>query len=154
MTRNPAFDPDQEAHLLSAYMDGELDPADAARVERALAADPAVRRVLEDLRRVKDLAGTMRLREAPAEAWEGFWDSVYNRGERSLGWLLLITGSALVAGWGALQLVAAIWNEPDLPGLVRFGILGTVAGLAVLVLSVTRERIHTRRRTRYKDVIR
>lgn len=154
MTPNPAFDPDRDAHLLSAYLDGELDPADSVRVEAALAADPAVRRLLEDLQRVKDLAATVRLKEAPAEAWEGFRDSIYNRGERSLGWLLLITGSALVAGWGALQLVAAIWNEPDLPGPVRFGILGVVAGLALLLLSVVRERIHTRRRTRYKDVIR
>ncbi|MGD9546146.1 MAG: anti-sigma factor [Candidatus Krumholzibacteriia bacterium] len=154
MIRSGPFDPREDAHLLSAYLDGELDAADDAWVAKVLQESPEARRIFAELKQVKDLAGAMRLKEAPPEAWEGFRDSIYNRGERSLGWLLLITGAALVAGWGALQLVAAIWNEPDLPGPVRFGILGVVAGLALLLLSVVRERIHTRRRTRYKDVIR
>lgn len=42
-------DPTQN-ELLSAYLDGELDAAEQANVERLLAADPAARQLLDDLR--------------------------------------------------------------------------------------------------------
>ncbi len=42
-------DPTQN-ELLSAYLDGELDVAERADVERLLAADPAARQLLDDLR--------------------------------------------------------------------------------------------------------
>lgn len=42
-------DPTQN-ELLSAYLDGELDAAERADVERLLAADPAARQLLDDLR--------------------------------------------------------------------------------------------------------
>ncbi|NLF08073.1 MAG: hypothetical protein GX594_08845 [Pirellulaceae bacterium] len=42
-------DPTQN-ELLSAYLDGELSAAEQAEVERLLAADPAARHILEDLR--------------------------------------------------------------------------------------------------------
>ncbi len=48
--------------LLSAYLDGRLDPAERARVESALAQDPEVRRELADL---KDLTKLLD-RAAPA----------------------------------------------------------------------------------------
>ena len=40
--------PDHE--LLSAYLDGELTAAEQAEVERLLAADPAVRQLLDEMR--------------------------------------------------------------------------------------------------------
>ncbi len=36
--------------LLSAYLDGELSPAERAEVEQFLAANPAARKLLEELR--------------------------------------------------------------------------------------------------------
>ena len=46
-------DPTQN-ELLSAYLDGELDAAEQADVERLLAADPAARQLLDDLRALSD----------------------------------------------------------------------------------------------------
>ena len=42
----------QDDELLSAYLDGRLSPAEAARLEARLAADPELRRRLQELRRV------------------------------------------------------------------------------------------------------
>ncbi len=149
-----SFDPRQDEALLSAYVDGELDPADAARVEAHLAADPAARREVDRLRRLKDLTGALRLKDAPPEAWEDFWQSAYNRSERSLGWLLLGLAVLVLAGWGATVLLGALLGADDLPTLVKAAIIAGVAGLGLLLVSVVRERIHARARTRYKDVIR
>ena len=50
----------------SAYLLGELDPAQTAAFERALAADPKLREEVERLRPV-----VTRLERMPADAWEG-----------------------------------------------------------------------------------
>ncbi len=148
------FDPRQDEALLSAYVDGELEPADLVRVEAHLAASAEARREVARLRRLKQLTGAVRLKEAPPEAWEGFWQSAYNRSERSLGWLLLGLAVLVLTGWGATVLLRALLEAPDIAPLLKGAIIAGVAGLALLLVSVVRERLHTRARTRYKDVIR
>ncbi len=154
MSTPTPFDPLRDAPLLSAYVDGELEPGDRVRVEAHLAADPEARREVDRLRRLKGLTDTLRLKEAPPEAWEGFWQSAYNRSERSLGWLLLGLAVLVLAGWGATVALRALLGASELPPLVKAAVIGVVAGLGLLLVSVVRERIHARARTRYKDVIR
>lgn len=148
------FDPRQDEALLSAYVDGELEPADLVRVQAHLAASAEARREVARLRRLKQLTGAVRLKEAPPEAWEGFWQSAYNRSERSLGWLLLGLAVLVLAGWGATVLLRMLLGASDISPLLKAAIIAGVAGLALLLVSVVRERLHTRARTRYKDVIR
>ena len=149
-----SFDPRRDEFLLSAYVDGELDADEAARVEAHLAADPEARREVERLRRLKQVTGAVRLKEAPPEAWEDFWRSAYNRSERSVGWLLLGLAALVLAGWGATVLLRALLGTDQLPPLVKAAVIVGVAGLGLLLVSIVRERLHARARTRYKDVIR
>lgn len=151
---NGPFDPRKEAHLLSGYVDGELGPEDQARVDAHLQQDETARQEVERLRKLKTLTGALRLKDPPAEEWEIFWTSVYNRTERSLGWILLAIGVAVVGGWSGLQLLEALLKTEALPLVVRAGVMIGLGGLLLLVVSVVRERIHKRSRTRYKDVIR
>lgn len=51
----PPFTPDDE--MLMAYADGELDPLNAKRVEKAMEADPALARVIEDHRTLRSALG-------------------------------------------------------------------------------------------------
>ena len=158
MNANAPFDPQREAVLLSAYVDGELDAASVARIEAHLALPEAesgwARAEIEKLGRLKQLTGQMRLKEPPAEEWEAFWASVYNRTERSLGWLLLAVGAVILGAWALLQAVTALLGSTDLPLYLKGGIFVLAAGLLVLLVSVVRERLYRHRRTRYKDVIR
>jgi hypothetical protein len=52
----PDFDSTREFHdeLLSAYLDGELSPAERARVEERLVVDPVARQMLDELRSVSE----------------------------------------------------------------------------------------------------
>lgn len=50
---------------LSAYLDGELQPAEKARLEQRLATDSALRAALEDLRQTRSLLRQMPLRRPP-----------------------------------------------------------------------------------------
>lgn len=54
---------------LSDYLDGELSPAEAARLERHLAECDECTAVLADLRAVADRARSLEDRTAPAELW-------------------------------------------------------------------------------------
>ncbi len=144
---------DDEA-ILSAYVDGELSASETTDVEARLAANEHARQVVAQLRQLKDLTAGMRIKQPPAEEWEVFWTHHYNVVERSLGWLLLVLGGVVVLGWATLSILRMIWSSTNLPVGVRWGALGAVAGVVVLLVSVVRERLHKRKHTRYKDIVR
>lgn len=148
------FDPRKEAPLLSAYVDGELESDDVARIEAHLSENEDTRREVEDLRRLKDVTGALCLKEPPPEVWEAFWQSLYNRAERSLGWLLLTVGMVVIGAWALLQLVSALVAADTLPLYVKGAVIVGAGGILVLLISVIRERIYKRTRTRYKDIVR
>jgi predicted anti-sigma-YlaC factor YlaD len=148
------FDPGTEAPLLSAYIDGELSPEDMQRVEAHLAGNEETRALVARLRGLNTITGAMQMKEAPMEAWEGFWDSIYNRSERSLGWVLLIIGLVVIGGYALWELLSTLLVTDSLPLYMKGGIFILMAGILVMLVSVVRERIHKRSRTRYKDVIR
>ncbi len=158
MSEKPPFDPVGEAALLSAYVDGELDADDVARIDAHLSAlgpqSEATRREIEQLRRLVDVTGALRLKEPPAEEWEVFWQSVYNRRERSVGWVLLTMGAAVCGAWAFWKFITLVWASPGLPWPARGGVVVLAAGLVILLISVIRERVYRRSRSRYKDIIR
>ncbi len=154
MNHNGPFDPREEAHLLSAYVDGELPTEDVERIEKHLSENEETRQEVARLRSFNKVTASMRLKEAPAEEWEGFWKSFRNQNERRLGWVLVTLGVALVGFWILYQLLLALINTQVLPLYVKGGIFAAAAGVLVLLVSVIRERIYKRSKTRYKDVIR
>ncbi len=154
MNSNGPFDPRKEAHLLSAYVDGELNSENVARVEAHLEENKASRLEVQRLRQFNEVAGSLRLKEAPPEEWESFWKSFRNRSERSLGWILLTLGVAVIGIWSLYNLLVTLIATTVLPLYVKGGIFAAAAGILILIFSVVRERIHKRSRTRYKDVIR
>ncbi len=59
-------DQDRLSETLNAYIDGELDPAQSAKLELRLRADLPLRRRLLELRRVRELVNTSFRSEPPA----------------------------------------------------------------------------------------
>lgn len=55
----------RDVELLSAYLDGQLNPSDSARLESRLASDPGLRAVLDDLRAARGLLRQLPSRRAP-----------------------------------------------------------------------------------------
>jgi len=153
MTDSRPFDPVADGPLVSAYLDRELEPEDRALVDHWLATDARARQELERLQELQAFTGHLQLREAPREAWEGFQDRIYNRGERRLGWVLLLIGVTVVGGYVLLRVATALLTAA-LPLIVRLGALAVAGGLVLLAVSVLRERLFTRKRDRYDDVIR
>lgn len=152
--RQRPFDHDREMPLLMGYVDGELDPADLARLEIHLEACQRCQDEVRSFRSLQAVTGRLRLKEAPPEAWETFWGSVYNRVERGVGWIALGLGAAAILGFGLYQAALDLLRTPALPWFVKAGVGAVCVGLALLLVSVVRERIFVRARTRYKDIVR
>jgi anti-sigma factor RsiW len=122
--------------LLAGYVDGELDDESRARVEAALAEDPALRSELEEMRR---LASALGLSSGNAEAGvdlERFWDAVESRLERQASWMLLLFGLAGLSGAGAYLFL----SDPSLGWWAKGPAICAALGAAGLLFRVWRER--------------
>ena len=137
---------EEQGILLSGYLDGELSPEQAAHVEALLAQDPLFRREFDVLKSLAVGTRAAFTAEAlPDPMWEDFLVGVYARTERRLGWLLLVVGALLLLAAGALYFVNAPWAPLWLKGLVAL----PVVGLAVLFVSVLRQRLRAAKTDRY-----
>lgn len=62
MTRTPSF---RDVEKLSAYLDGQLKPSEAARLEARLQTDPELASILQDLRETRGVLRQLPQRRAP-----------------------------------------------------------------------------------------
>jgi ferric-dicitrate binding protein FerR (iron transport regulator) len=147
--------PDLErAHtLMMAALDGEITAADRRELDGLIAGSPALETEWRRLLRVKEVTSAMTLRTPPEEVWDRYWISVYRRGERALGWLLLSAGVVVLAAYGLWRWFDRILGDTALPIYVRVAVVGLALGAVVLLLSVVREKLVTRRRDPYRTEV-
>jgi hypothetical protein len=72
--------------------------------------------------------------------------------EKGLAWVLLSVGGALLLGFGLWELVNEFLLNSEVAFIPRLGTGILIAGVAVLTVSLTRERIRTWRIDPYKEV--
>jgi hypothetical protein len=145
-------DADHARRLMMAALDGEISPAEREELTRLLSADGGLREEWARLSRVKEVTTAMRLNEPPAEMWDRYWLSVYNRAERGVGWILVSVGATVLLGYGAWSAIEALIGDTDMPLYLRLAILAVALGGIVLVVSVIREKLFTYRHDPYKEV--
>lgn len=138
--------------LMMKALDDELSPGEATELERALAADPALKREWDRLTRLKEVTSAMMLRPAPDDVWRDYWTSVYRRLERGLGWILLSVGAIVVGTYWIWIGIISLVSDSSIPWLVKAGTLALGTGVVILLVSVIREKVFLGIRQRYKDV--
>jgi len=138
--------------LMMARLDGELSGQEHQELERLLGENAGLRQEWEKLQRVKEVTGTMALKRPPEEVWDGYWRSVYNKAERGIGWILVSIGAIVLLSYGLWMMVGEILADADMPGFVKFFLFALLVGLAVLLVSVIREKLFTRKDDPYKEV--
>lgn len=138
--------------FMPSYLEGELTGDRKAAVEAHLATCPDCRKEYEEMNKFERVMSRVALKSPPEEAWRGFGQSVYNRLERRIGWILLSLGAAILLFFGAVKAVESLLKDPAISPLVKAGILLALAGLAVLIVSLARERYYVNKRERYKEI--
>ena len=143
---------DKIRELLAGYQDDELDPAQYEMVQNHLAGCADCREDLARLDKVKEVTGKVKYDDLPLEVWEGYWQGIYRRIERGLGWVFASIGAAIMLMTGAYYLVKDYFMDPAVALFPKIGVGALIIGGGFLLVSVGRERIFAHNRERYKEV--
>lgn len=141
-------------HLMMAELDQEISGEGRLELASALEENPGLRDELETYQRLKEVTDTMTPLKPPEETWDSYWERVYRRLERGIGWVLLSLGTILVGTWALWIAVQELIRDTTIPAYIRWGMLALLAGLVILFVSVVRERLFMQKKDPYKDVIR
>jgi len=138
--------------LISSYFDGELDEEQKKLVNEHIRQCSECRKEFEEMGKFEEVMGKMELKQPSKEVWKVYWSSVYNRLERSIGWIFLSIGAMILLFFGGYKIVEGIIQDADTPLFLKIGILAFMAGIIVLLVSLAREQLFTRKRERYKEI--
>lgn len=152
MSGTPRIDRQQAQHLMMAALDDELLDDELEHLQRLLEDRPELEDEWRRLSQAKSAAARLVLREPPREIWDVYWQSVFNRLERSASWVLCLLGAGGLGAYALARGAAFVATDARLPALAKLLILGLVGGALWLVLSVLREKWTVERRDPYRHV--
>ena len=136
--------------LLSGYLDGELTQRDRQRVDLHLANCTRCTSRLRELDALRASVGRLRLDMDPEdrERWRKVMDNAFERTASGIGWLLVVGAVFVLVGYAGYEFLLADVQ----PAMVKWAVGALYLGLAVLLLSVLRQRLRARKTDKYKDV--
>jgi len=138
--------------LMMAYLDNEVDDEQRKAFEEHLASCPQCTQELKEFEKLKQLTDNVKLIEPEDRIWQQYWGNVYNRVERSLGWILFSVAAILLTIYGGFELIENIIKDQTVGMLLKIALLVLIAGLAILFVSVLRERVYFWKKDRYRNV--
>jgi len=138
--------------LMMGYLDGELDQQQQKALEQHLAVCKQCAEELEDFRRLKQITDGVKLVEPEERLWQQYWTSVYNRIERGLGWILCSVSAILLTIYGGYKAIEQLIKDPTVGMVPKVALLALLAGLAILFVSVLRERLFFWKKDRYRNI--
>lgn len=140
-------DCDQYQPLLMGLMDQELTPEETMAASDHLRRCASCREEYEHLREASGKLGAISFREPQDEILRQLWKSPFSRFTRNAGLLLVLGGVVALCLYGMYQF--ATQAELDVPALASATVW---VGLAILFISVLRERLATYKSDPYREV--
>lgn len=136
--------------LLSGYLDDELTQKDRQRVDRHVEGCARCTARLRELDTLRVSVGRLRLDMDPEdqERWRKVMDNALERTASGIGWILVVGAVFVLVGYAGYEFLLADVEPP----MVKWAVGALYLGLAVLLLSVLRQRLKARKTDRYKDV--
>ena len=143
---------DDYKDLLVGYLDNELSDEQRRRFEEHLAGCPDCAGELEEFKKLKAITDEVTLVEPEDRIWQDYWGGVYNRIERGIGWIMFSVAAIALAIYCGFRAIEGLIKDPNVEIVLKIGLLALIAGLAILFVSILRERLYFGKRDRYKDV--
>ncbi|NQT04344.1 MAG: zf-HC2 domain-containing protein [Planctomycetes bacterium] len=138
--------------LMMGYLDNELNNEQKHQFEEHLTGCSECKAELKEFRKLKAITDEVTLVEPEDKIWQDYWGGVYNRIERSIGWIVFSVSAILLVIYGGFKLIEEIITDATVGILLKAGLLVLIAGLAILLVSVSRERLHFWQKDRYRNV--
>jgi hypothetical protein len=139
--------------LLAGYVDGELSDDERQAFEAQLAEDEELRAELAEFRKLQEVTGMIRYADLPDEVWENYWQNLYRKTERGIGWILLSLGAIVLLCFGLYEGMSELYADPEAPLWLKIGLTAGGVGFIFLLVSYARERLFAYNRDRYKEVM-
>ncbi len=138
--------------LMMGYLDNELSNEQKRQFEEHLTGCSECKAELKEFRKLKAITDEVTLVEPEDKIWQDYWSGVYNRIERSVGWIVFSVAAILLTIYGGFKLIEEMIKDPNIETMLKVGLLALIAGLAILLVSVLRERLHFWQKDRYRNV--
>jgi len=138
--------------LMEKILDGSASAAEKAELEQILINEPEMKKEFEEQKHIKEVLKMVQLKNPTNEVWDGYWESLYNRLERSIAWLFIFAGAAVLLAIGSYEAVETFFADTQTPAFIKYSIAAVVFGLALLLFSVIREKLFTRKNDKYKEI--
>ena len=74
------------------------------------------------------------------------------RASLGIGQVLVILGLILVYGVGGYWLICDVFQDPEAPWFVKFGVPAIVVGLTILFFTVLAQRLRAAKSDKYVDI--
>ncbi|MCK5125418.1 MAG: hypothetical protein KAR42_04115 [candidate division Zixibacteria bacterium] len=143
---------DEMKILLAGYQDGELDPEQKKQVEKMLAESEDWQAELAKLDKIKEVTGKVQYNDLPMEVWDNYWQNLYRRVERGIGWIFASIGAIIITITGLFYLIRDYFMDVTVSLFPKIGVGALIIGGGFLLISVARERLFAYNRDRYKEV--
>lgn len=143
---------DDYKDLMMGYLDDELSNEQKHTFSEHLASCQSCQNELQEFKKLKAITDDVALAEPEDKIWEQYWGNIYNRLERGIGWILFGVAAIVLLIYGGFKMIEEIIDDPSIGMGLKIGLLVLIAGLAVLFVSVVRERLYFWKKDRYKDV--
>ena len=137
---------------ISGKLDGELSPEQERELDIHLDSCQLCRKEYDELLKIKEVTSDMRFSELPDRYWAGYWNGIYNRLERGIGWIFLSIGIIILLCFGTWELFDKIFFDNSVSVILKLGVGAGIIGAITLLVSVFREKLFARRHERYKEV--
>ena len=138
--------------VMMAFLDGELENEQIKTFQAHLKDCSECRQDLEQFTSLKEITDSVSLVEPEDRVWDQYWDNVYNRLERRMGWVFFSIAGILLGLFGGFKVIEAVILDPGVDLMFKVCLVVLILGLSILFASVLRERLYFRQRDRYKDV--
>ncbi|MGD9488955.1 MAG: zf-HC2 domain-containing protein [Calditrichaceae bacterium] len=140
--------------LLMGLIDDELDQEQIVSVRSHLENCGSCKLQYDSFSNLKKETEIMKSIKYPEDYWDGYWETIYNRIERGISWLLISIGAVLILGFVAYEALSEFFNDTQIPLLLKTGIGVFVIGMIILIVSVIREKITSRKKDIYRRIMR
>ena len=97
--------------LIMAYLDGELDDTQKKVLQEHLTQCTQCSKELEEFKSLKSMTDNINLSEPEDQVWQRYWDNVYNRLERGMGWMLMSAAGICLGVFGGFKAIEYIVTD-------------------------------------------
>ena len=117
-----------------------------------LKTDSALEEEYKSFREIKEVTDSIMFKDLPDSYWQGYWEGIYNRLERGIGWIFFSIGAIILLAFAGYHFLLGFFMADDVALILKIGVGIGGLGLIILLVSIIREVFFARKHERYKEV--